>query len=235
MREQAAIFTSISAAPRGMYAPFSQAPSTSSDNLAGPTRGFPVTPGRHTDPDMHEGKEILNDCGAKRASRIGVPTMRCVLPSAMPLALDLPAGRRRNLTVGFHRGRRTAVCRCRSAAVRPAARRWPRNRHRLSGECAGKTEAARPDHSSRRSGRPIRGAGLADLNPSDQKRAAWRCRRGAAGKGLRECQRDSSPRVVPYGWQWSRVPPSPRGQLNAFLAQKHLFEPLMIVEPKISL
>ena len=38
-----------------------------------------------------------------------------------------------------------------------------------------------------------------------------------------------------YSWQWSRVPPSPRGQLNAFLAQKHLFEPLMIVEPKISL
>lgn len=144
-----------------------------------------------------KGGEILNDCGAKRASRIGVATMRCVLPSAMPLAFDLPAGRRRNLTVGFHRGRRTAVCCCRSAAVRPAARRWPRNRHRLSGECAGKTEAARPDHSSRRSGRPIRGAGLADLNPSDQKRAAWRCRRGAAGKGLRECQRDSSPRVVP--------------------------------------
>lgn len=199
MREQAAIFTSISAAPRGMYAPFSQAPSTSSDNLAGPTRGFPVTPGRHTDPDMHKGGRDSERLRCKAGVAYRCPNnVRCVLPSAMPLAFDLPAGRRRNLTVGFHRGCRTAVCCCRSAAVRPAARRWPRNRHRLSGECAGKTEAARPDRGSRRSGRPIRAAGLADLNPSDQKHAAaWRCRRGAAGKGLRECQRDSSPRVVP--------------------------------------
>ena len=32
-----------------------------------------------------------------------------------------------------------------------------------------------------------------------------------------------------------RVPPLSQGQLNAFLAQKHLSEPLMIIEPEISL
>ena len=33
----------------------------------------------------------------------------------------------------------------------------------------------------------------------------------------------------------SRVPPLSQGQLNVFLAQKDLSEPLMIVEPEISL
>src|SRR6188768_4290810 len=74
MRDQAPIFTSISTAPRRIYATFFQAPRTSSDNLEEPTREFPVTQGRHSDPDMHEAGEILNDCGAKRASRIVVPT-----------------------------------------------------------------------------------------------------------------------------------------------------------------
>jgi hypothetical protein len=35
--------------------------------------------------------------------------------------------------------------------------------------------------------------------------------------------------------QCSRVPPLSRGQLNAFLAEEHLSEPLMIIEPEISL
>ena len=34
---------------------------------------------------------------------------------------------------------------------------------------------------------------------------------------------------------WSRVPPLSQGQLNVFLAQKDLSEPLMIIEPEISL
>ena len=34
---------------------------------------------------------------------------------------------------------------------------------------------------------------------------------------------------------WSRVPPLSRGQPNVFLAQKDLSEPLMIIEPEISL
>ena len=33
---------------------------------------------------------------------------------------------------------------------------------------------------------------------------------------------------------WSRVPPLSQGQLNAFLAQKYLSEPLMISEPEIT-
>ena len=118
---------------------------------------FLSPPGRHSDPDMHKGggrdSERLR-CKAGVAYRCP-NNVRCVLPSAMPLAFDLPAGRRRNLTVGFHRGCRTAVCCCRSAAVRPAARRWPRNRHRLSGECAGKTEGAPPGRGSRFPEQPV--------------------------------------------------------------------------------
>ena len=34
---------------------------------------------------------------------------------------------------------------------------------------------------------------------------------------------------------WSRVAPLSRGQLNVFLAQKDLSEPLMIIEPELSL
>ena len=34
---------------------------------------------------------------------------------------------------------------------------------------------------------------------------------------------------------WSRVPPLSQGQPNVFLAQKDLSEPLMIIEPEISL
>ena len=34
---------------------------------------------------------------------------------------------------------------------------------------------------------------------------------------------------------WSRVPPLSQGQLNVFLAQKDLSEPLMIIEPELSL
>jgi hypothetical protein len=33
----------------------------------------------------------------------------------------------------------------------------------------------------------------------------------------------------------SRVPPLSQGQLNVFLAQKDLSEPLMIIEPELSL
>jgi hypothetical protein len=198
MRDQAPIFTSISAAPRGMYAPFPQPQEHHLTTWRGRQGDFLSPRGRHSDPDMHQGGRNSERLQCKAGVAYRCPNkVRCVHPSAMPLAFDLPAGRRRNLTVGFHRGPRTAICCCRSAAVRPAARRLPRNRHRLSGECAGETEAARPGRGSRRSGRPIRGAGLADLNPSDQKRAAWRCRRGAAGKDLSECQRDASPRAVP--------------------------------------
>src|SRR6476661_1981434 len=47
--------------------------------------------GRHTDPDMHEGGEILNDCGAKRASRIVVPTT-CVAFTERDARCLRPAG-----------------------------------------------------------------------------------------------------------------------------------------------
>ena len=69
-------------------------------------------------------------------------------PERHAACLRSASGRRRNLTAGFPRGRGTAVCRCRSAAVRQAARRWPRNRHRLSGECAVGGGASWPQLSS---------------------------------------------------------------------------------------
>jgi hypothetical protein len=41
--------------------------------------------------------------------------------------------------------------------------------------------------------------------------------------------------VIGIDIAWSRVPPLSQGQLKVFLAQKHLSEPLMIIEPEISL
>ena len=41
--------------------------------------------------------------------------------------------------------------------------------------------------------------------------------------------------VIGIDISWSRVPPLSQGQLNVFLAQKDLSEPLMIIEPEISL
>jgi hypothetical protein len=45
----------------------------------------------------------------------------------------------------------------------------------------------------------------------------------------------SATAVVGIDIGWSRVPPLSQGQLNVFLAQKDLSEPLMINEPEISL
>ena len=45
----------------------------------------------------------------------------------------------------------------------------------------------------------------------------------------------SATAIVGIDIGWSRVPPSSQGQLKVFLAQKDLSEPLMIIEPEISL
>ena len=45
----------------------------------------------------------------------------------------------------------------------------------------------------------------------------------------------SATAVVGIDIGWSRVPPLSQGQLNVFLAQKDLSEPLMIIEPELSL
>lgn len=153
MRDQAPIFTSISTAPRRIYATFFQAPRTSSDNLEEPTREFPVTQGRHSDPDMHEAGEILNDCGAKRASRIVVPTGALSSPERHAACLRPASWQSWEPDRGD--GSRTAVRYCRSPQSDEAGRRWPRNRHRLSGECAGKTEGAPPGRGSRFPEQPV--------------------------------------------------------------------------------
>jgi hypothetical protein len=55
--------------------------------------------------------------------------------------------------------------------------------------------------------------------------------RGVERRGVGEMAKRFArgPRLRP------RVPPLSQGQLNAFLVQKHLSEPLMIIEPQIRL
>ena len=79
-----------------------------------------------------------------------------------------------------------------------------------------------------------RAAGFAHLGPTEQKRAL---KRFAGGEQRVRFARMSARRPgesVPL-WLAVGVPPLSQGQLNVFLAQKDLSEPLMIIEPEISL
>ena len=76
-----------------------------------------------------------------------------------------------------------------------------------------------------------RAAGFAHLGPTEQKRAL---KRFAGGEQRVRFARISARRHRRLA-KAVGVPPLSQGQLNVFLAQKDLSEPLRIIEPEISL